>query len=244
MKVRVILAVLLLLLAVFFRFVLIGYAFTAYACAGVAVVLLLYELCARRGLRRLRLALTIALCLGFACFLIAEIPVIRASRGDTDTGADYLIVLGAGVHGSEPSLSMVNRLDAALDYLNAHPDCVAVVSGGQGPGEDITEAEAMRAWLSRRGVAAERIVLEDKATTTAENLRYSFDLIRTGDGSMEEVSVAVVSSEYHLYRAESMAQRLGVPVSGVAGRTSLAVLRANYFLREAFAVWNLWVFGM
>ena len=244
MKVRVILAALLLLLAVFFRFALIGYAFTAYACAGAAVVLLLYELCARRGLRRLRLALTIALCLGFVCFLIAEIPVIRASRGDAETGADYLIVLGAGVNGSEPSLSMVNRLEAALEYLNAHPECVAVVSGGQGPGEDITEAEAMRAWLSRQGVTGERIVMEEQATTTAENLRYSFDLIRARDGGMEETSIAVVSSEYHLYRAEAMARRLGVNVSGVAGRTSLLVLRANYFLREAFAVWYLWVFGL
>ena len=244
MKVRVISAALLLLLAVFFRFALIGYAFTAYACAGTAAVLLLYELCARRGLRRLRLVLTIALCLGFVCFLIAEVPVIRASRGDADGGADYLIVLGAGVNGSEPSLSMVNRLEAALEYLNSHPDCVAVVSGGQGTGEDITEAEAMRAWLSRQGVAAERIVLEEQATTTAENLRYSFDLIHARDGGMEETSIAVVSSEYHLYRAEAMARRLGVPVSGVAGRTSLPVLRANYFLREAFAVWYLWVFGM
>ena len=244
MKVRVILAALLAVLAAFFRFALVGYAFTAYACAGVAVVLLLYELCARRRLGRLRIALTITLCLGFVCFLIAEIPVIRASQGDEDAGADYLIVLGAGVNGSEPSLSMVNRLDAALDYLNAHPACVAVVSGGQGPGENITEAEAMRAWLTSHGVAAERIVLEERATTTAENLRYSFDLIRDRDGGMEEVSVAVVSSEYHLYRAEAMARRLGVPVSGVAGHTSLLVLRANYFLREAFAVWYLWVFGM
>ena len=244
MKVRVILAALLLLLAVFFRFALIGYAFTAYACAGAAAVLLLYELCARRKLRRLRLALTVALCLGFVCFLIAEIPVIRASRGDADAGADYLIVLGAGVNGSEPSLSMLNRLDAAFAYLNAHPDCVAVVSGGQGPGEDITEAEAMRAWLALHGVAAERIVLEDKATTTSENLRYSFDLIRDRDEDIKETSIAVVSSEYHLYRAESMARRLGVSVSGVAGRTSLPVLRANYFLREAFAVWYLWVFGI
>ena len=61
---------------------------------------------------------------------------------------------------------------------------------------------------------------------------------------MEEATIAVVSSEYHLYRAEAMAQRLGVPVSGVAGRTSLLVLRVNYFLREAFAVWYLWVFGL
>lgn len=244
MKVRVILAVLLLVLAVFFHFALIGYAFTAYACAGAAAVLLLYELCARRGLRRLRFVLTAALCFGFVCFLVAEVPVIRASRGDADAGADYLIVLGAGVNGSEPSLSMTDRLEAALAYLNAHPDCVAVVSGGQGPGEDITEAEAMRAWLSRRGVAEERIVLEDKATTTAENLRYSFDIIRERNEDIAETSIAVVSSEYHLYRAEAMARRLGVPVSGVAGRTSLPILRANYFLREAFAVWYLWVFGL
>ena len=244
MKVRVILAAFLLLLAGFFRFAFIGYAFTAYACAGAAAVLLLYELCERRRLRYLRIASTAALCLGVACFLIAEIPVIRASRGDADNGADYLIVLGAGVNGSEPSLSMLDRLDAALEYLIAHPECVAVVSGGQGTGEDITEAEAMRAWLSRQGVDERRIILEERATTTAENLRYSFDIIRTRDGGMGETSIAVASSEYHLYRAEAMAQRLGVPVSGVAARTSLPVLRANYFLREAFAVWYLWVFGM
>ena len=244
MKVRVIFAALLAVLAAFFRFALIGYAFTAYACAGVAAVLLLYELCERQGWHIPRLVLTIALCLGFVCFLIAEIPVIRASHGDADNGADYLIVLGAGVHGSVPSLSMLDRLEAALEYLNVHPDCVAVVSGGQGTGETITEAEAMRVWLSRQGVAAERIVLEDKATTTAENLRYSFDIIRDRERDIAETSIAVVSSEYHLYRAQTMARRLGVPVSGVAGRTSLPVLRANYFLREAFAVWYLWVFGM
>ena len=244
MKVRVILAVILAVLAIFFRFALIGYAFTAYACAGAAIVLLLYELCEKRGLRRLRLALTAVLCLGFVCFLIAEIPIIRASRGDAEDGADYLIVLGAGVNGSEPSLSMRDRLEAALEYLNACQDCVAVVSGGQGTGEDITEAEAMRAWLASHGVTAERIVLEDRATTTAENLRYSFDLISARGGVVTETSIAVVSSEYHLYRAETMARRLGVPVSGVAGRTSLPLLRANYYLREAFAVWYLWVFGM
>jgi uncharacterized SAM-binding protein YcdF (DUF218 family) len=86
--------------------------------------------------------------------------------------------------------------------------------------------------------------MEPKATSTGENLRFSFDLLRSMGLEMEETSIAVVSSEYHLYRAEYMARQLGVEVSGVAARTSNPVLMFNYFLREAFACLHMRVFGI
>jgi uncharacterized SAM-binding protein YcdF (DUF218 family) len=90
--------------------------------------------------------------------------------------------LGAGLHGTTPSLSLTNRLAAALAFLEEHPDTVAIVSGGQGPGENMTEAEAMTIWLEARGIAPERIIGEPEATSTAENLENSFRIIRERGG--------------------------------------------------------------
>ena len=80
-----------------------------------------------------------------------------------------MIVLGAGVNGTEPSLSLRTRLDAALDYLTANPDIPAVLTGGRGYGETITEAQCMYDYLTERGVEPERLILEDAASNTAEN---------------------------------------------------------------------------
>ena len=238
---KLVIGLLLIPLALFFRFVLIGYSTTAYLLLAVAaLLLLLHFLRKRKVVTRLLLILTL---IAVVVLSAAEIPVIVASRGDKDADADYLVVLGAGVNGTVPSLSLVNRLTAVESYLNSHPDAVAIVSGGQGPCEDITEAQAMYDWLTAQGIDGSRIILEDKATSTKENLQFSFDIIRErGDDPAD--GVAIVSSEYHLYRAKNMAARMGATPYGVAGRTTIFTLRINYFLREAFAVWYLWVFGM
>ena len=145
------------------------------------------------------------------------------------------MVLGAGLHGDVPSLSLTDRLEGALAWLEAHPDCVAVVSGGQGPGETMTEGEAMGIWLEARGIDPSRIIVEDRATSTQENLEYSFALIR-GRGGEPDGNCAIVTSEYHLYRAKALAARQGVECFGVAARTSWPTLMLNYFIREGFAV--------
>ncbi len=146
----------------------------------------------------------------------------------------YVIVLGAGVNGTEPSLSLRNRLEAALDFLEKAPGAAAVLSGGQGPGEQITEAECMRRWLAARGVAPERLILETRAATTRENIEFSLALIEQREGRRPD-GIAIVSSEYHLLRAKMQAKKLGVSdCAGVAARTTLPVLRVNYFIREGF----------
>ena len=217
-----------LLLAGFFRFALIGYGTLALLLACLAVALLLYFLLPGK----FRIMLTILIVLAAAVLVTALIPVIRAAGGDEDIDADYVVVLGAGVNGKSPSLSMVDRLRAAREYLEAHPDAAAILSGGQGPGEDITEAEAMYRWLTERSVEGERLILEEKATSTLENLENSFALIPDA----ETASVAVLSSEYHLYRAEYLAETLGYRVGGIPAKTSLPVLKLNYFLREALGL--------
>ena len=237
-----------LVLAAFMKFALIGYVVTSvllFCLACLFVVLgLLERLHAKRPAlaRRLRIALVSVLAVGLAVFTAMEIPVIKNAKTDRDAQAPYLLVLGAGVNGTTPSLSLYNRLSAALGYLIENPDAVAIVSGGQGPGEDITEAEAMRIWLESAGIAPERIIKEEKATSTMENLSFSLDIIESLGGDRSG-RVAIVTSEYHLYRAKSMAASLGAQPLGVAAKTTLPVLKINYFIREAFAVAYMKVFG-
>ena len=214
-----------LVLAAFFRFALIGYGTLALAFAALAVCLVLYALLPKA----FRIMLTVLICLGVLLLAVGEVPVIRAARGTPGSDADWLIILGAGVNGTAPSLSMLNRLTAAKAYLDAHPGCTAIVSGGQGDGEDITEAEAMRRWLTAQGVSGDRILMEDRSTNTAENLANSLALIPDAAGAR----IAVCSSDYHLYRAQLLARRLGVEVETVPAKTTLPVLRINYFIRES-----------
>ena len=151
-------------------------------------------------------------------------------------------MLGAAVYGDQPSLTLVRRLEGALDYLETYPDSLVIVSGGMGPGETVTEAEAMRGWLMRRGIDEKRILAEDKATSTAQNLEYAFAMIRER-GDEPDGRVAIVSSAYHLYRAKSMARLMGVEAAGVAAPWGYPMVMLNYFIREAFGITHLWVFG-
>ncbi|MBQ9044329.1 MAG: YdcF family protein [Oscillospiraceae bacterium] len=199
--------------------------------AGVGILIFLFPRLPRAGQLILG-ALVLLAAIGFA---ILEAPILRGAHTDADPEADYLIVLGAKVNGTSPSHAMADRLNAALDYLNAWPDAVVIVSGGQGDDEGISEAEAMAVWLKAHGIAEERILKEDRSETTRQNLENSFAIIRDRGGDPAD-GVAIVTSEYHLYRARQIAAALGAKPIGVAARTSILAMRVNYFIREGIAV--------
>ena len=225
--------------ALFLRFALRGYAWWGYLCLFAAALLLLHAYLPVT-LWRVVVALT---CVGFAYFCFVEYFIIKNARTDRDPGRDYLIVLGAAVYKDQPSLTLVRRLEGALDYLETYPDSVAIVSGGMGPGETVTEAQAMYDWLIAAGVDPARVLTEPKASSTEENLKFSFDIIRAR-GDEPAGKVAIVSSAYHLYRAKCLAAKLGVPdAAGVAAPWGYFFVMLNYFIREAFGVTHLWVFG-
>ena len=172
---------------------------------------------------------------GLVSFIIIEIFVISGAKTDSEN-ADYLIVLGAGVDGTTPSLILHSRLVAALDYLENSPQTIAILSGGQGPGEDITEAEAMLRWLTSRGIDESRIIKEELSRDTIQNLQNSFSLINlrsSGDGSPE---IAVLSNDFHIFRARFIAEREGVEIGTVSANTPRAHLEFTYTIREYFSV--------
>lgn len=138
-------------------------------------------------------------------------------------GLDYLIVLGAGLRpDGTPSESLRLRLDAARDYLEENPDTRCIVSGGQGLGETRTESDAMFDYLVQQGVSTSCIVRESRSTTTAENIRYSRELLPEG------ASVGVVTNDFHLYRALRIAEK-----NGLAGARGLAAPSNPLYLPHA-----------
>ena len=199
--------------------------------ALVAAVLLFFMLTGR--LPRLRTA-AVWLCTLFwifmAVFLSVEAVVFSAGRKAPAEDGVYVIVLGAQVRGETPTLVLGARIRAAAEYLNSHPQAIAVASGGKGSGENISEAEAIRRGLVRLGVSEERIILEDKSTSTAENLRFSAELIQ------KNKNVVLVTNDFHVFRAVRLAKNLGYTnVSGL-GATEFFAVTIQYYVREFFAI--------
>ena len=230
------------------KFMIRGYSFTALVCLGIIGVILFYTLMPLVGrvfpqfARVTTIVFTVLLLCGLALFSFTEYHIIQASFGTPDAEAEYLVVLGAKVRDDGPSVSLWDRINAAADYLKAHEDTIAIVSGGQGEDEPITEAQCMHDELVKLGIDESRIWMEDKATSTDENMRFSLDLIEEKNGTRPE-KLAILSSEYHLYRSSLMAKKLGIEFVGVPAKTSRLSQLVNHAMREVAGVWHFYIFG-
>ena len=156
----------------------------------------------------------------------------RAPEGD-----NILIVLGCQVKGTAPSLMLQERLDAALEYLDDHKDTICVLSGGKGSDESISEAECMYRYMTERGIDPTKLICEDKSTTTRENLLFSMELL---EKNKINGSIALVTNEFHEYRAKQIASRLGVEADAIPAKTELMLL-PTYIVREWYSVLYEWV---
>ena len=192
----------------------------------------------KRAVKAVLGILVAVILIGAVTFCISESLVIRASKGRNYENADYIIVLGAKVDPWGPSQALDDRLRAAYDYLEAHPDCKAVVTGGQGPDEVMSEGRCMREWLLEKGIAPERVIAEEKASDTRENLRFSCELIAEDSGTeWSGQNVVIVSSEYHLCRAAYVGRHLlNYDFGTYPAPTSLPAYKLRYFIREALGM--------
>lgn len=171
-------------------------------------------------------------------FGVAQGAIIKNAVQEPEKNADYIVVLGARVNGTRVTLNLKYRLDVALDYLNENEGTKVVVSGGQGKGEDITEAKAMSDYLVRNGIKSDRIILEDKSKNTNENLKFTAELI----GSKTK-KVVIVSNDFHIYRAKCIAKKMGYTDASGASAKTKPITIPNSFVREAFAVIKYKIFN-
>lgn len=170
--------------------------------------------------------LRILFCLALAFFLAVEGIILCSGLVPAQPGLDYIVVLGAKVNGREPSGSLRNRITVAVEYLEENPETIAILSGGQGPDEEISEAQCMYENMLAAGVDPARLILEDQSTDTSENLRFSRPHIPEG------ASIGLVTNNFHIFRALALARAQGWEhVSGVPVATTLFSL-PHYLMRE------------
>ncbi|MFJ7737057.1 YdcF family protein [Lysinibacillus sp. NPDC097287] len=150
----------------------------------------------------------------------------------------YAIVLGAKVkENGEPSLSLQYRLETAIEYLKKYPHVKVIVSGGQGNEEPMSEAERMYTYLLEAGIVEERIIQEGASTSTYENLLFSKGLLPEG-----EKGLTIISSDFHLARAQYIAEKLDLEVDVVPAQTPKSV-EEKMRLRERAALLKTYVMG-
>ena len=176
-------------------------------------------------------ALAAAVLCGVLLFAAVEGRIIREMFRPEPAGLAYLIVLGAHVMGTVPSRTLTRRLEKAGAYLRENPKTKAVLSGGKGSGEDITEALAMYRWLTDFGIEGSRLILEDRSTSTLENLRFSRNLLR---GHTRDVGL--VTNNFHIWRSLLLARQLGYENPRGISAPSDPRYQVHYLVREFFAL--------
>ncbi len=150
---------------------------------------------------------------------------------------DYVIIHGAGLlHGKEVSPLLRSRIDKAIRVYRKDPTPpVLVPSGGKGGDETVSEARAIADYLLSQGIPPEKILLEDRSTTTMENLELSAKLIQARPGRH---FTALVTSNYHVYRALSYTQELGFPCTGIGSHTAFYYWPSALIREFAAIVWE------
>ena len=193
-----------------------------------------------QGAKCLRILGSFIMAILFLLFIGVQGLIWQEADGDKFEG-NALIILGAAIHGETPSLVLQSRLDAGLNYLLYHPDCVVVVSGGQGSGEKISEAEAMARYLMDRGIEADRIIIENQAKNTVQNIQYALDCLAEENISWQE-PIGIVSNDFHLFRVKQIAEQLGVSAAAISAPTpSVNGLPWVMACREFFAIGKMFL---
>lgn len=202
-------------------------------CAGV--LLILYSML----LPKIK-AKALKIVCNTAIFAFALMIAFLSVYGNIDTvkyNEDAVIVLGAGINGERITLPLYHRLTAAAGYYKKNPGAYIVVSGGQGAGESITEAEAMQRFLVENGIPEEKIIKEDNSATTRENFKLSKKILDKKFGS--EYKVCYITNSFHIYRAGLIARRNGLKSTHLHGTTDWYTVPSNY-IRECAAVLFSW----
>lgn len=169
-------------------------------------------------------------CIALAIFLVMECVILSGGLMPAEPELDYIVVLGAKVNGREPSGALRNRIQVAKEYLETYPNTIAVLSGGKGADEEISESRCMYEKLTAGGIDPERLIVEDQSTDTSENLRFSRELIPSG------ARIGLVTNNFHIFRTLALARGIGWENTfGVPVATTMFSM-PHYLMREFVGV--------
>jgi uncharacterized SAM-binding protein YcdF (DUF218 family) len=174
-------------------------------------------------------------------FIFISFLLVYGATDDVTYNEDAVIVLGSGIRGEKLTKGLENRLDCAIKYYHKNPDAVIVLSGGQGPQEDITESLAMERYMLSQGIPQEKIIREEKATSTYQNFTYSKQLL--DEYFDHSYNVAYITSDYHIYRAGAIAEIAGFENASHCHSTTRWYSMLPSCMRECIGVLKFWLFN-
>ena len=244
--IRIIIAVLLVFSAIHFMTPMLSAIVNIGNITGVAVSVILFFMVVFRGTfaqmfsRMLthkggRIFLFTAggiACIALIGAVVISCFMVKAMNDKPKNSQTTVVVLGCQINGETPSRMLKRRLDAAYDYLSENGDVKVIVSGGQGSDEVTSEADVMRKYLLQRGIEDSRIYMENKSTSTEENLRFSKEIIDK-EGLCGEITI--VTDGFHQLRADILAKKQGIEARNISASTEKWLL-PTYWIREIYGV--------
>ena len=215
----------------FFMFFLRFIAFTVILYNVFGIMIKLSR--AQRFAVVMRWIMRVGYAVWLASFIIVLGLLLVYAAPDELADTDYIIVLGAGLNGTEPSLILRERLDTAYEAMQKYPDAAVILSGGQGANELIPESLAMYNYLVFLGAKPERLIRESESTDTDDNLRYSSDIIYEREGT-RDVKVVIVTCGFHMMRSKLIAEKYGLDPYAATSPTKPR--EYHYYVREYFSM--------
>ena len=187
----------------------------------------------------------IVVVIGTVLVAAAMIAIYQGAKGQAVSEDTPAVVLGCHVKDGGPSRILGERIDAAYEYLSSHPQAIAVLSGGQGEDEAISEAECMYRELTARGIDGSRLYKEESSVNTPTNLRHSRAILEEALGADSTWAgnheIALITSEFHCYRGCLHAKQEGLNPVAYASKTAMPYV-IPFYLREIVAVVYTWFF--
>ena len=202
------------------------------------IAFLIYKDLLKKIPKIIKIIFWICFTIGFVILVYTQVLIISCFNKTPINNLDFIIVLGAQVRKEGPGTVLQYRLDAAIDYLNNNPDTLVIVTGGKGVNEPSPEAVIMQDYLIKKGIDKERIRIEYECQNTTQNISNSLKLY-----DIKDKKVGIVTNNFHLYRAMSIAKKQGIKnVYGISAYSTPYYLPHNS-IRETAGILKDTLFG-
>lgn len=162
---------------------------------------------------------------------------IKAANHIPSYDKDFIIILGSKINKDGTLTPLLKgRVDKAIEFGNKQYETtkkkiIYIPSGGKGSDESIAEAEAIKNYLIEKGINKKQIIIEDKSTSTIENMKYSKDKI---DAMNAYAKISFSTTNYHVFRSGVIANEQGIECEGIGSKTKW-YFYTNALIREFIA---------